>query len=298
MEKRQPPATALPLQIADMEIRTILDSAFAGEFMLTPVLHSHPFYELQCVLDGEYFIGFSNGSALPMKTHSLCILPPGLYHRTYTETSPVRKLAVQFDYHRTHFIKDSIYKTFHRALSAVKVPIIIEGADVCELMEKIRGELRTRAVAAEEMRQSLMCEMYITVLRRLRAENSNESPSEEADSREIRYMQIEAFFAAHYNHPITAYNLAEEIGLSRRQTDRIVAEIYGMTFREKLIELRMTQAIHLLTTTDLPVETVAEQIGYRSLSGFFVAFRSRFGTGASEYRRSLASTFDNKTSFS
>lgn len=70
-----------------------------------------------------------------------------------------------------------------------------------------------------------------------------------------------------------------------------------MTFREKLVELRMTLAAHLLATTDLPVETVAEQVGYRSLSGFFIAFRSRYGTGASEYRRKFVETFETETSF-
>jgi len=45
------------------------------------------------------------------------------------------------------------------------------------------------------------------------------------------------------------------------------------------------------------LETVAEQVGYRSLSGFFVAFRSRYGTGASEYRRKFAEAFETETSF-
>lgn len=53
----------------------------------------------------------------------------------------------------------------------------------------------------------------------------------------------------------------------------------------------------LLATTDLPVETVAEQVGYRSLSGFFIAFRRRYGVGASEYRRKFAETFETETSF-
>lgn len=241
---------------------------------------------------------FFRCSALALKKHALCLLPHGLYHRTYTETPHVRKLAVQFDYRCTQLAKDSVYRHFHEAVTAVKTPILLDGTEICALFEKIRAEFRGDRVASAEMRQSLMCQMYITVLRLLRVEAAEKSQSGGTDSREIRYKQIEDFLCARYNQPVTTEDLAGEMGLSRRQTDRIVADIYGMTFREKLVDLRMTQALHFLTTTDLPVETIAEQIGYRSLSGFFTAFRSRFGISASEYRRSLAGAFESETSFS
>ncbi|MBQ2710286.1 MAG: helix-turn-helix domain-containing protein [Clostridia bacterium] len=293
----RPLASAMPLQLADMEIRTIFDTAFAGEFLLTPVLHSHPFYELLCVIEGEFFVGFSDGSALPMRAHALCVLPPGLYHRTYTDSPPVRKLAVQFDYRRTHPMEKSVYESFREALSAITEPVLLDGTEVCALMEKIRAELQCGAVASEEMHRALMRELYITVLRLLRSEGMGASASDAADGRNRRYIQIEQFLALQHNQPVTTDDLAAELGLSRRQTDRIFAEIYGMTFREKLVELRMTLAAHLLATTDLPVETVAEQVGYRSLSGFFIAFRRRYGVGASEYRRKFAETFETEISF-
>ncbi|MEM7488020.1 MAG: helix-turn-helix transcriptional regulator [Pseudomonadota bacterium] len=63
---------------------------------------------------------------------------------------------------------------------------------------------------------------------------------------------------------------------------RLAAE--GTGFADLLRELRMTQALTRLQTTDLPVSHVALEVGYASASRFARRFRARFGLPPSAIR--------------
>jgi hypothetical protein len=89
----------LSVSISDMEISTVLDEAFCGADSFTPILHSHPWYELFCALGGSFNIDLPNGNSIHMPPHSICILPPDVYHKTRSDNSDAHKLAFQFFYH-------------------------------------------------------------------------------------------------------------------------------------------------------------------------------------------------------
>ena len=78
--------------------------------------------------------------------------------------------------------------------------------------------------------------------------------------------------------------MAREIGLSKRQLSRVLRQIYNMSFREKLVDTRLHHAAKLLTRTDIPIEKIGYMIGYNTPSGFYTAFKKRFGVSGGEYR--------------
>ena len=57
-----------------------------------------------------------------------------------------------------------------------------------------------------------------------------------------------------------------------------------MSFREKLCDVRVHNAVKLLTRTDSSVERIAAMVGYESPSGLYRAFERHLGMKISEFR--------------
>ena len=71
--------------------------------------------------------------------------------------------------------------------------------------------------------------------------------------------------------------LADELGVSRRQVERLFQRYVGMSPKQYLNGLRLERARALLTETDMPVADVAYGCGFNATNTFTKAFRQRYG---------------------
>ena len=78
--------------------------------------------------------------------------------------------------------------------------------------------------------------------------------------------------------------LALRLGLSQRQTSRLVHERLGCSLGEHVTRLRIARAQRLLAESSLSVIDVAAEAGFGSLGHFNHVFRSRSGSTPSEFR--------------
>ena len=78
--------------------------------------------------------------------------------------------------------------------------------------------------------------------------------------------------------------LARQIATSRRQLQRVFAEVGETSFREYLAKVRMRHAARLLREGATPVREVAQSVGYRQPAQFAKAFRRHHGTSPSSLR--------------
>ncbi|WP_293457814.1 AraC family transcriptional regulator [Phenylobacterium sp.] len=87
----------------------------------------------------------------------------------------------------------------------------------------------------------------------------------------------------------TADRVAQHLGMDRRTLHRrLSAE--GVTFSGLLDGVRREMAVSLLTESDRPLQSVADLLGFSSLSAFAHWFRRHFGQSASAYRAGRAAT--------
>lgn len=77
--------------------------------------------------------------------------------------------------------------------------------------------------------------------------------------------------------------VARRVASSRRQLQRVYAEIGNTTFREHLTQVRMQKAAELLAAGGLTVREVAGRVGYRQPAQFAKAFRRHQGVTPSSY---------------
>jgi AraC-like DNA-binding protein len=78
--------------------------------------------------------------------------------------------------------------------------------------------------------------------------------------------------------------LAARLGLSERQTARLVRSETGRSFRELKTATRLERARKLLVSSDLPILEVALRAGWNSASQFHDAFRRSTGVTPARYR--------------
>ena len=78
---------------------------------------------------------------------------------------------------------------------------------------------------------------------------------------------------------------AHETCMSRSSFQHHYKEQFGVTFIQDLIESRVSRARMLLSTTNMSIQDIAVQCGYRSYEHFARQFRSQCGIAPGDYRR-------------
>jgi AraC-like DNA-binding protein len=107
------------------------------------------------------------------------------------------------------------------------------------------------------------------------------------ERREQLYRDALRVICLQYAAPLTVDDVAHEIATSRRQLQRVIAEVGGTTFGQLLARARMAAAERLLHDRSLPVKEVAARVGYRQPAQFAKSFRLRYGATPREYRHGM-----------
>lgn len=99
-----------------------------------------------------------------------------------------------------------------------------------------------------------------------------------------RIAAARSFLDEHFHQPVTLAQLARVSHLSQRQLSELFQRQVGMSPQHYLTERRMQQAWHLLETTTLSIQGIAEQVGYTSAAAFSDRFRKHFGQSPTGFR--------------
>lgn len=83
---------------------------------------------------------------------------------------------------------------------------------------------------------------------------------------------VHEFFNNRYSEAVKLSDLANELHLSERQTERIVISKTGRTFKRYLAHIRVSMAKMLVESTDISMTDVARYVGYKSYAGFWKAY--------------------------
>ena len=259
---------------------------FLGNFSVTPKIHSHPYYEIIAAIEGGVCISLLDNETLELKKGELCVIPPKCYHSTREVCESAKMLAIRFSYGKISG-DGRIYDGFRSSIEEILQPTIFDiPENFTLLLLALRREMMEKDIAWEFMCRSLLQRLYIEMFRLVSKERTPQATCIPSDSKHSRYYRIEMWFANNFFQKVTEEDLAREISLSKRQLSRVISDIYGMSFKEKLVEVRLYRAAQLLEQTELNIDKIALAVGYRSFSGFHRAFVNYFGCTPFEYRKS------------
>ena len=93
----------------------------------------------------------------------------------------------------------------------------------------------------------------------------------------------DAFFYRY--RTLSLSDLAQLLGLSVRQTQRVLKDNFGKTFSQKLADARMAAASQFLINTNLTISEISDRLGFSSIEHFSAAFRRYMDISARDYRK-------------
>lgn len=106
--------------------------------------------------------------------------------------------------------------------------------------------------------------------------------------------QMARFITEHYGEPLRVAQIAGTVGLHPNYAMTLFRARHGVSMIDYLTQHRIAHAQRLLVTTGATVLEIAMEVGFNSLSRFYVAFAAICGRSPNAFRASLESKAKQK----
>ena len=233
----------LEIQIGAVKGKAFLQRGFYADAAPTAHFHSHKYTEIHLVSGGA--ARFQVGDRLCEVTDGeMLVIPSEEFHCCLFAEDSARHTAFQLD--RTA-----------RDVATYSLPQEIASDFLLEIGRAQASERYDRIVAYI----ALFCS-YFDASQSLRVQSISDYG-----------FLIHEFFSIHYKENIFLRDLARELYLSERQTERLVLSHTGHTFRQELALTRLGIADRLMRMSAMSLTEIAEYVGYESYAGFWKAMK-------------------------
>lgn len=233
----------ISITVGERRVNVFLEEGYFPERMQPGVLHKHCYPEIHWIMEGNarYQIG---KTVHTLSAGDVFLILKQTYHCCMAFEAGTKRIAFQAD---------------------------IPAAEICgrTLSPEVIWALFPDWAAAQADRGSVKLSALLQLLCTLFICDTKEHSVPIQDPSLI----VEEFFSRRYNQEVTVADLARELMLSEKQTQRLVLEHMGKTFRKELTARREEVARQLLQTGNYTLAQVAEYVGFRSYSGFWKACR-------------------------
>ena len=206
-------------------------------------LHKHNFAEIHFVTGGDAVFIISENK-LTLESGSIMIIPQGEYHCCIKKDSKTQHNAFQVDFEapevkKVHIGSETVSNFFD------EINLLRSSGDYSKVASYV----------------GLFCSYLCDV--------GKSSASAVSDYGFI----IHEFISMNYNKNIHLCDLANELHLSERQTERLVVLNTGNSFREEVQKNRIKVAETLVQSTNMSLSEIASYVGYESYAGFYKALK-------------------------
>lgn len=249
--------------------------------------HSHGSncYEIHYVPEG-YGKLKANGKTYEICPNTLYVTGPHVEHAQMPfAENPMEEYCVYLKLHHTEYNRKKA--PVLTAFSEVPFWFGQDSQQINEIMKKLFWELEQRYTGYHIQAELLLSQLIVCLVRNYEQKKklSQRKPEQPADTKSLL---IEEYFL--YEYPsLSLENLADRLGLSTRQTQRLLQEYYGKNFQQKKAEARMSAAAFLLEDKNRSITSIADYLGYSSVEHFSSSFRKFYKMSPREYRKQLLS---------
>ncbi len=232
----------LNIKIGSKYHNIFLQNGFYSHTIQKMPIHKHSYAEIHIVTNG--IINFKVGDTIHSTTNgNLFFVPANTYHCAITENPNARRIAFQIDCDEHRFFKKQVQ---------------------CQTVMDFLNEIEKCKTTKDYTVVSAYISLFFSQLypEGLQVHPVNDYP-----------FLFREFFSRRYNEDLQLSDLAQELHLSERQTERLLIKYTGHTFRQELSTVRIDMARHLLSVSDMRLTEIALLVGYRSYSGFWKAMK-------------------------
>ena len=239
--------------------------------------HSNTCYELHIILDGTCNLAFDAGIH-PMSVGQAVMIAPNVFHAPSDVSPQFCRFSLSFS------VDAELLNTMDR-VDAEGYRFFEPDDRVLTLCREILRELDAESFLKRDLTSALFSELMILCLRAVHNTRVEDKKEEKNLTQEDEIERIDNFFAMYPPERQTRQELAEYLHCSQRQLIRKMQALYGVSFRQKLIDSRMDLARYLLRSTESSVNEISSKVGYADNAAFFRAFRQHTGMTPAQYRK-------------
>jgi AraC-like DNA-binding protein len=153
-----------------------------------------------------------------------------------------------------------------------------------ELQRVERAFFQTRVTSSKQLQASVQ---LLTIFAKFLAEDVNRDLVAASTHDGLCINIAKNFILAHASEPLHLRDVAKHVHVSTNYFSKFFKKTIGIGFSEFLTRIRVENAKNKLANPVLPMNEVADQAGFGSLSQFNRAFRRYVGCSPKEYRASL-----------
>lgn len=239
--------------------------------------HSNTCYELHIILEGTCNLAFDS------KSHDLIpgqavFIAPNVFHAPGCVSETFCRFSLSFSLDRD--LTDALLTVDRQGYLFFE-----PGSQVVSLCRDILRELDADVFLNRELVSALFSQLMILCLRMVQGDKTHASNANKPLTQDDEIERIDNFFAVFPPERQTREELAKYLHCSQRQLIRKMQALYGVSFRQKLMDSRMDLARYLLRSTDKSVGEISTQVGYADNAAFFRAFRQYTGMTPAQYRK-------------
>jgi len=224
------------------EIKSFLQDGFYTSNNPTKHIHKHNYTEIHLIYGGnaKYRVGEKTYNA---ESGSMLVIPRGIFHACAEKEEKAQYIAFQTDLDVSEYQEIQVNESLIAAFFD-EIVNLNEKNDHSHIAYYI-------AIILSFLGEEKLCAHGIT---------------------DYGFL-INEFFSNNYAKSVKLSDLSALLHLSERQTERLVREHTGKSFKGELSYIRVTMAKHIINTYGLSLSEAAEYVGYRSYPGFWKALK-------------------------
>ncbi len=234
---------------------------------------STQYCEIFCILSGRGYLEYQ-GKTYELHRNQLVLLAANQPHKYWCDPEqPMGKVWLEFYGGDSHRIVQHLIDLNGPVLEGPLFPDIC--AQVCLLQQRL--------MINEYYQPSL--EIYRILLSILQSTEIL-SPLHLTEDSQMNFLLVEAYITAHMSRSISNAELAGLFGISLQHFIKQFKEHYHQTPQQFIMQQRLKKAKYILLQTSLPVDSIAESLGFCNSSHFIRRFSEMTGQSPTKYRKS------------
>ena len=249
-------------------------------------LHWHRNMEIIYIKKGGLICQLGMGNEVAGQG-DICIVPPGTLHglRCLDGQSAEYENIIFDPEMLGSGAADLCAQRYLTPLAAGRLlhPVILRSPDagygnVSAILRETETLCRDRMLAYELSVKASMMQLVFQLMQMQPELPSAELPGTARLKQALSYIQVE------YARPLTVEEMAKNIGCSSSHFMRWLKQMTGSSFVAYLNEHRLAEAARKLRSSEEKILTIAQDVGFESLSNFNHQFRIRYGVTPRQYR--------------
>lgn len=256
--------------------------------------HSHTFYELLCCRNTcgvEYLVGTDR---YKLQKGDIIFVPPGISHRpllpdhmTELYTRDVLWISEEFLQMFTKIMPELSPDIYSKASLLRTAGTRWEY--ICELFRDGVKEAETGQLGWNMLVVSNATTILVHLTRAARDLHAEPLKAEKPELLD----QVLTYVERHLSEKITLADIARHFFISESTITQTFRKKMGVSFYRCVTQRRLIAAKGLIEKA-IPLESVAEQVGFSDYSSFFRAFKQEYGISPRQYRKMQNSPMEQK----